>query len=102
MFVERFNRKKTVFTAPGLREKCAAKSEVFPSLPKILRNHVTETIFYGNFKHQYLPHYLIFLGKKLLVVIKGYQWNLLNILAYISRIFDDFFQGGSVPLNVQQ
>ena len=54
---------KTVFTAPELREKCAVKSEVFPSLPKILRNDVTETIFGGNFKHQYLPHYPIFLGK---------------------------------------
>ena len=30
--------------------------------------------------------------------LKRNQWNLPNILAYISGIFDDFFQGGSVPL----
>ena len=26
------------------------------------------------------------------------QWNLPNILAYISGIFNDFFKGGLVPL----
>ena len=30
---------------------------------------------------------------------KRNQWNLPNILAYISGIFDDFFKAGLVPLN---
>ena len=87
---------KIVFTAPELREKCAAKFEVFPALLKIPENDVTETIFDGNFKHQYLTHYPIFLVKS----YKRNQWNLdlPNILEYISSIFDDFFHGGSVPL----
>ena len=29
---------------------------------------------------------------------KRNQWNLPNILAYISGIFDDFFEAGLVPL----
>ena len=35
--------------------------------------------------------------------VKSYkrnQWNLPNILAYISGIFDDFFKAGLVPLTV--
>ena len=31
-------------------------------------------------------------------IYKRDQWNLPNILAYISGIFNDFFKGGLVPL----
>ena len=89
---------KTIFTAPELHEKCAAKSQVFPSLPNIPRKDITETIFGGNFKHQFnIFHITQYFWVK---SYKLNQWNLLNILAYISAIFDDFFQGGSVPLTI--
>ena len=47
---------KTIFAAPELREKCAAKSELFSSLSKM----TSRNFFGGNFKHQYLSHNSIF------------------------------------------
>ena len=41
-----------------------------------------------------LPHYAIFLVKS----YRRNQWNLPNILAYISGIFNDFFRDEIVPL----
>ena len=84
---------KTVFAGPELREKYVAKSEVFSSLPKMTSR---KPFFGGNFKHQYLPRYSIFLVKS----CKRNQWNLPNILAYISGIFDGFFKTGLVPLTI--
>ena len=80
---------KPVFAAPELREKCAAKSEVFTSPPQM----TSHKLFGGNFQHEYLPHYAIFWVKS----YKRNQWYLPNILAYISDTFNDFFKGGLVP-----
>ena len=82
---------QTVFAAPEVREKCVAKYEFFTSLFQMTSH---KPFFDRNFKHQYLPHYAIFLGKS----YKTNQWNLPNILAYISGISNDFVKGGLVPL----
>ena len=85
---------KNVFAAPELREKCAAKSEVFTSLHKLHQI----TFVGGNFKRQYLPHYAIFLGKNL------QTWSVELIehfgiyFGYIQRLF----KGGLVPLRFTQ
>ena len=63
-------------------------AQLFPSLPNIARKDITETIFGSNFKHQFnIFHITQYFW------VKSYelnQWNLLNILAYISAILDDF------------
>ena len=88
MFVERLNLvNKTVFAAPELREKCAAKSEVFSSLPKMTsRKPFLAGISNNNIFH--ITQYFL---------VKSYkrnQWNLPNILAYISGIFTAFSKLG--------
>ena len=83
---------KNVFAAPELCEKCAAKTEVLTSLPRMTSHkplfpeisninifHITQYFWVKSYKHN--------------------QWSLPNILAYISGIFDDFFKAGLVPLN---
>ena len=78
---------KTVYTTPELCEKCAAKSEVFPSLPKIPQMTPQKQFLaeLSNINIFHITQY--FLVKS----YKRYQWNLPNILACISDIFDDFF-----------
>ena len=85
---------KAVFAAPDLRQKCAAKSEGFSSLPKITA-HKPFLAEISNINIFHITQYFW---------VKRYvrnQWNLPNILAYISGIFDDFFKGGLVPLKVR-
>ena len=91
MFVERLNSKQNVFAAPELREKCAAKSEVFTSLPQMTSHKpLFAKISYINI----FPITQYFWVKS----YKRNQWNLPNMLAYISGIFDDFFKAGLVRL----
>ena len=80
---------KTVFTAPELREKCAAKSEVFPSRPKI--PETSQKQFLAEISNVNIFHITQYFWVK---SYKRNQWNLPNISAYISGIFD-FFQGES-------
>ena len=91
MFVERLNSKQIVFAARELRQKCAAKSEVFSSLPKM----TSHKPFLAEISNINIFHITQYLGVK---SYKRNQWNLRNILAYISGIFDDIFKDGLVPL----
>ena len=84
---------KTVFAAPELREKCAAKTEVFTSLPQIT-SHKPFLAEISNINMFHITEYFW---------VKSYkrnQWNLPSILAYISGIFNDFSKGGLVPLSI--
>ena len=90
MFVERLNLgNKTVFAAPEFREKCPAKSEVFTSLPQ-MTSHKPFLAEISNINIFRITHY--FWVKR----YKRNPWNLPNIQAYISGIFNDFFK--DVPL----
>ena len=82
---------KTVFAAPELREKCAAQSEVFSSLPKM----TSHKSFWAEISNINIFHITAYFRVK---SCKRNQCNLPNILAYISGIFDDFFEAGIVPL----
>ena len=91
MFVERLNSKQNVFPAPELREKCAAKSKVFTSLPQIashkpLLAEISNINIFHNTQYFWVKSY------------KRNQWNLPDILAYISGIFENFFKAGLVSL----
>ena len=95
MFVERLNSKQNVFAAPELREKCATKSEVFTSLPQ-MTSHKPLLAEIWNISIFHITQYFW---------VKSYkrnQWNLPNILAYISGIFEDFFKAGLVPLSANK
>ena len=91
MFVERLNGKQNVFAAKELREKCAAESEVFTSLPQ-MTSHKPLLAEISNINILHITQY----GS--VKSCKRNQWNLPNNLAYISGIFDDFFKAGLVPL----
>ena len=92
MFVERLNCKQTVFAAPELCEKCAAKSEVFTVLPQM----TSQKPFLAEISHINIFHITQYFWVK---SYKRNQWNLPNILAFISGIFNEIFKGGLVPLN---
>ena len=77
-----------------MREKGAAEPEVFPSLPKIPPNDVTETIFTRNLKHQYHPHYPIFLVERLQTLSVEPTERFGIYIEYIRRLFS---KGGLVP-----
>ena len=78
---------KPVFAAPELREKCATKSGVFTSLPQ-MTSHKPFLAEISNINIFHITQYLC------VTSYKRYQWNLPNILAHISGIFNDFFKGG--------
>ena len=86
---------KTVFAAPELREKCAAKSEAFSSLLKM----TSQEQFLAEISNINIFHIAQYFWVKR---YKRNQWNLPNILTYISGIFDDFFKGGLVPLKSKE
>ena len=86
---------KTVFAAPELREKCAAKSEAFSSLLKM----TSQKQFLAEISNINIFHIAQYFWVKR---YKRNQWNLPNILTYISGIFDDFFKGGLVPLKSKE
>ena len=86
---------KTVFAAPELCQKCAAKSEGFSSLPK-MTSHKPFLVEISNINIFHITQYFW------LKSYKDNQWNLPNILAYISGIFDNFFRGGLVPLSIPE
>ena len=92
MFVERFNSKQNHIYGARTAWKVRSKSEMFPSLPKIPRIDVTEIIFGGNFKHRYLPHYLIFLGKKLQTWSVKPTEHFGIYFGYIRRLFQGPFK----------
>ena len=82
---------KIVFAAPELREKCAAKSEVFTSLPQIT-SHKPLLAEFSNITIFYIRQY------SWIKSCKRNQWNLPNILSYILGIFKDIFKDALVPL----
>ena len=84
---------KTVFAAQELRGKYAAKSDVSTSLPKMMSHkQLGGKISNINIFH-ITPYFWVKSSKR-------NQWNLPNILAYISGIFNDLFKGGLVPLSI--
>ena len=91
MFVERLNSKENLICSARLREKCAAKSEVFTSLPQM----TSHKPFLAEISNVNIFHITQYFWVK---TYKRDQWNLSNILAYVSGIFNGFFKGGLVPL----
>ena len=71
---------KTVFASPELCEKYAAISEVFTSLPQM----TSHKPFLAEISNINIFHITLYFGVK---TYKPDQWNLPNILAYISGIF---------------
>ena len=91
MFVERLNSKQNRICSARIVWKCAAKSEVFTSLPQ-MTYHKPFLAEISNINIFHITQ---------IFCVKTYQrdqWNLPNILAYISGIFDGFFKAGLVPL----
>ena len=96
MFVERLNSKQNRICSARIVWKCAAKSEVFTSLPQMTQLHLA---FLAEISNINIFHITQNFWVK---TYKRDQWSLPNILAYISGIFDGFFKAGLVPLTKEK
>ena len=83
MFVERLNSKQTVFAAPELRQKCAAKSEVFSSLPKM----TSHKPFLAEISNINIFHITQYFGMKVTIVISGTYGTFWHMFRVYSTTF---------------
>ena len=89
MFVERLNSQQNRICSSQNCVKSALPNRSFSSLPK-MTSDILFSAEISNFNIFHITQYFW---------VKSYKrnhWNLPNIFAYISGIFDDFFKGGLV------
>ena len=91
MFVERLNSKQKRIFSARIAWKVRYQIRSFYSTAQIT-SHKPFLAEISNINIFHITQY--FWAKN----YKRSQWNLPNILAYISGIFDDFFRAGLVPL----
>ena len=93
MFVERLNSKQKHICSARIAWKVRCQIRSFYITAQIT-SHKSLLVEISNINIFDITQYLW--AKS----YKRNQWNLPNILTYISGIFDDFFKAGSVPLTI--